>query len=157
VLAMLAMLCIIFSYKYVFLFILFCICVASVFPQRIVTWLGVFDINLLVTIWVTQVYGLHIGFIMAHASLIGILLNGDADNVFPDVLSMYLVVALSAYLFTIITQIWVVYVALIAFYALVFIILHLCFGTMEWTNMTWIITQIIMCLIVVKYVFMYVT
>jgi hypothetical protein len=93
---------------------------------------------------------------MAHASLIGILLNGDADNVFPDVLAMYFIVALSAYLFTIITPIWAVYVALIAIYAVLFSLLHLLFGTMEWTNTTWIVTQTMMNLVVIKYVFIYV-
>jgi hypothetical protein len=118
--------------------------------------LGVFDINVLVTIWVTQVYGWHIGFLMAHASLIGILLNGDADNVFPDVLSMYIIVALSAYLFTIITPILAVYVALVSIYAVLFAIFHMFTGTLEWTNITWIVTQTIMNLVVIKYVFMYV-
>ncbi|MFT4303157.1 MAG: hypothetical protein ACMXYG_01210 [Candidatus Woesearchaeota archaeon] len=121
---------------------LFIISVVSMLPLRVIPWFGFFDMNTLLTVYASMVYGLPAGLIVGTASVFGIINSGDVDNnIFFDLCASY-IVAIVASFFLISAYVPIVTVLALT-YATLSLTFHKLFGTLDFLNVTWTITNFI--------------
>jgi len=114
---------------------IFLVCVLSMYPLLFMPWFGFFDMNIILTVFTTMKFGIPAGLLVGTASMVGLLLTGDAENVPIDAVMSYVVVLLSS-LFTI--QSFIPVVIFVAFiYTCAQLLSHRFMGTLGVLNIGW--------------------
>jgi len=127
---------------------MFAVCVMSMLPLRLFPWLAAPDLNTLLTVYATMQYGLPAGLFIGNASTLGIFLSGDPDNnILFDFAAGYTTAIIPV--FFSMQHFVPVVVACATIYFVLAIAFHYFFGTMDFVNMSWTITNLIWTLFIV--------
>jgi len=137
-----------FNFDILLILLIFVACVVSMLTLRVTPWLGLPDLNTVLTVYASINFGLPAGLFVGNASTIGILLSGDPDNnILFDFAGSY-TIAIVASLFTMQHYFLVVFVCAII-YATLAILYHYFFGTLEFVNVMWTITNLLWVLLLI--------
>jgi hypothetical protein len=137
----------IYNYHLLMILVLFALCVASMLHLRFLPWLGA-DLNTLLTVFASMRYGLAAGLFIGTASIVGIILFGDADNNIIFDFFGSSAVALFASFFPLAMYLNVVLICAII-YVIIALLFHYLMGTWDFLNVTWTITNFVWILFVV--------
>jgi hypothetical protein len=134
--------------KYIIIFSFFILCIISMLPLNVISWSGIFDLNILLTVYVTQTYGIGAGFLISNASWVGLLLTGNIDGtIVIDCSLSPITVILATLCITLHTGILIT----ILIYTIGYIIGQYIFGELEWSNILWVITHFMWYMLLLKY------
>jgi len=138
---------IIYQYQFFLLCLIFVICVASVQHMRVFSWFGGFDLNTILTVFVSMKFGLSAGLFVGTASVVGLILAGDIDNsLFFDLVFSYIIAIISSF-FTL--SMFVPIVTIMALlYFISYLFYHFIMRTMEIQNIVWGVTNCLWILFV---------
>jgi hypothetical protein len=132
----------IFNSRVFIVLLFFIICILSMQHLRYFSWLGVPDMNLILTVYTSMVYGLPTGLLLGCASFFGLILSGDIDsNIFYDLVFSYITAILASF-FSINLFIPVVIIMSIIHF-IGFIIFHKLIGTLDLMNLFWVVTHLL--------------
>lgn len=118
----------------------FVISIMSMQHLRYFPWLGIPDMNLILTTYTSINYGLPAGLFLGSASFFGLILSGDIDsNLFFDVIFSYLTAVIAS--FFLMNAFTPLIIALAIFHIISFFIFHKIFGTLDPMNILWGLTH----------------
>lgn len=118
---------------------MFVLCVASMLHLRFLPWLGV-DLNTLLTVFASMRYGLAAGLFVGTASIVGIIISGDADNNLIFDFAGSFVIAFFASFFPLSMYFQIVLICAILYFT-VALLFHYLMGTWDFLNVTWTLTN----------------
>jgi hypothetical protein len=88
---------ILYNLKLIIILLLFILCLLSMQHMRYISWLGMFDLNTILTVYTTIHFGILAGFFVSNASVIGNLLLGEIDFLLFDVFMSFIIVIIASF------------------------------------------------------------